>query len=62
MIYITKIEETLALTNLNVSYLSLINVNLYSKKDKSELHESKLQCIVDNKAYSHHKLNKIINV
>lgn len=58
---LTDTEETLALKNINVTNLSLINTDLHTKKDIIELHEIKLHGITDSWAHSHHKLNKIID-
>lgn len=46
--------------NINVTNLSFTNNELHTKKDNVELHESKLQGIVNKWVLSHHKLKKII--
>lgn len=58
---IIEFEKSLTSTSIKVTNISLTNVDLHTKKDKAELHASKLQGIVHKWAHSHHKLNKIVS-
>lgn len=57
---LSDITNTPSLTNIKVTNLSLTNIDLHSKKQRAEIYANKRQCIMNNWAHSHHKLNKII--